>query len=80
MKSNLVRALKKLPERLRDQEATRHNPYATEHAAQVLEANGQYQEAAEVRTLIDPSDDPVGSGDPLDFWLAVEEHELTEGN
>ena len=74
--SYLLRAIKKAQEA----QALTGNPYATEHAAQVLEANGQYEDAAAVRAAIDPSEEEVGAGDPLDFWLAVEDLESSQGD
>ena len=52
------------------------NPYATQAAAEILEADGKHNDAAAVRAECDPTDEQHGM-DPLDFWLAVEELGVT---
>jgi len=54
------------------------NPFATEHAAELLESEGKHNDAAAVRAQIDPSDSVTEGGDPLDYWLAVEELGATQ--
>ncbi len=48
------------------------NPYASAAAAEVLEGEGKFKDAALVREEIDPTDDQYAM-DPMDFWLAVED-------
>ena len=50
----------------------RVNPYASHAAAEILALEGKHKEAAEVRSLVDPTNEQFAQ-DPLDFWLAVEE-------
>ena len=64
--SNLVKALKAAqPDRPVE------NPYATAFAAEVLEADGKYDEAALVR--LEAGTTLETSNDPLDILLAREE-------
>ena len=64
--SNLIKAL-----RIMRPERPPENPWATAYAAEILESEGHYEAAAEVRNELGP---PPGLTDPLDILIFLEEH------
>lgn len=65
--SNLVKALQHVR---RNRKVIVDNPYATHHAAEVLESEGQYSAAAAVRQIAGPLLDY--SADPLEILIRLE--------